>query len=82
MPSTREQKAKAKRSTEADWMSDLEKLTVADMQSWYQRYYAPNNATLVVVGDVDADLERGHGENMENLHRRPHKVTVGTGRFL
>lgn len=35
------------------WMRDLERLTVKDLRTWYERYYAPNNATLVVVGDVD-----------------------------
>lgn len=34
------------------WMPDLERLTLADAQDWYQRHYAPNNAILVVVGDV------------------------------
>lgn len=37
------------------WMNDLENLTVADLKTWYEKFYAPNNATLVVVGDVDAD---------------------------
>ena len=36
------------------WMSDLEATTVADAQAWYQRWYAPNNATLVIAGDVKA----------------------------
>ncbi|MBW8077165.1 MAG: insulinase family protein [Gallionella sp.] len=36
------------------WMDDLEATTVADAQAWYQRWYAPNNATLVIAGDVDA----------------------------
>ncbi|HQT25638.1 MAG TPA: pitrilysin family protein, partial [Burkholderiales bacterium] len=35
------------------WMNDLESLTVQDVRNWYRRWYAPNNATLVVVGDVD-----------------------------
>ncbi len=35
------------------WMRDLEKLSAADLRAWYQRWYVPNNATLVVVGDVD-----------------------------
>ncbi|MGB5280810.1 MAG: pitrilysin family protein [Arenicellales bacterium] len=35
------------------WMRDLEKLEVDDLKKWYQRYYSPANAVLVVVGDVD-----------------------------
>lgn len=35
------------------WMEDLQNLTVEDARKWYQRWYAPNNATLVVAGDVD-----------------------------
>jgi zinc protease len=34
------------------WPADIANYTVADLQAWYQRWYAPNNATLVVVGDV------------------------------
>ncbi len=36
------------------WMSDLEALTVNDARVWYNRWYAPNNATLVIAGDVNA----------------------------
>lgn len=35
------------------WMDDLKQMTVDDLKAWYQTWYAPNNATLVVVGDVD-----------------------------
>jgi zinc protease len=35
------------------WMNDLENMTVGDAQEWYDRWYAPNNAVLVLVGDVD-----------------------------
>jgi len=34
------------------WMSDLENMRVEDVREFYQRWYAPNNAVLVVVGDV------------------------------
>ena len=37
------------------WMRDLKKLNVSDLHKWYQRYYSPANAILVVVGDVDPD---------------------------
>jgi len=35
------------------WMADIKGLSLADCQEFYRLYYAPNNATLVVVGDVD-----------------------------
>jgi len=35
------------------WMNDLEAMTAQDAREWYQRWYVPNNATMVVVGDVD-----------------------------
>ena len=35
------------------WMNDLENMTVQDARDWYQRWYVPNNAYVVVVGDVD-----------------------------
>ncbi|MFA5371083.1 MAG: pitrilysin family protein [Sideroxydans sp.] len=36
------------------WMNDLENMTVNDAREWYQTWYVPNNATLVIAGDVDA----------------------------
>ena len=37
------------------WMDDLQNMTGQDARDWYARWYAPNNATLVVAGDVKAD---------------------------
>ncbi len=34
------------------WPADIAAYTVKDLQQWYERWYAPNNATVVVVGDV------------------------------
>ncbi|MGB5340375.1 MAG: pitrilysin family protein [Gammaproteobacteria bacterium] len=35
------------------WMNDLENMELDDLQQWYERWYAPNNAVVVVVGDVE-----------------------------
>lgn len=37
------------------WMEDLKKMDLNDLKKWYATYYSPNNATLVVVGDIQAD---------------------------
>ncbi len=37
------------------WPSDLDELELEDLQHWYEQWYAPNNAVLVVVGDVDPE---------------------------
>jgi zinc protease len=35
------------------WMSDLEAMTPQDARDFYQRWYTPSNAAVVVAGDVD-----------------------------
>lgn len=35
------------------WLQDLQTLTADDLRKWYQTYYAPNRATVIIVGDVD-----------------------------
>jgi zinc protease len=36
------------------WMNDLQAMTASDAREWYRHWYAPNNATLVIAGDVNA----------------------------
>ena len=36
-------------------MNDIENMTADDAREWYQTWYAPNNATVVIVGDVEAE---------------------------
>jgi zinc protease len=37
------------------WLSDLQTMTRDDLYGHYRRFYVPNNATLVVVGDLATD---------------------------
>jgi zinc protease len=41
------------RSPIVGWLQDVERATVESQQAYYRRYYHPNNAVLVVVGDFD-----------------------------
>lgn len=36
------------------WMSDIENLTRTKAESFLKRYYAPNNAIIAIVGDIDS----------------------------
>jgi zinc protease len=37
------------------WMSDLKRITRDDLWNYYRRYYVPNNALIVVAGNLDID---------------------------
>jgi zinc protease len=37
------------------WMRDIEAISIDDCRTFYQTYYAPNNATVVLVGDVEEE---------------------------
>ena len=48
------------------WMSDIEAITRQDCERYFRSYYAPNNCTLVLVGDFEVDaamreIERLYG---------------------
>jgi zinc protease len=47
-------KAHPYRTPVIGWMNDLESMKPEDARDWYRSWYVPNNATLVVVGDVKA----------------------------
>jgi zinc protease len=49
------------------WMEDIQRITREDCQAFFRTYYAPSNAAVYVVGDVDADetvalVERLYGD--------------------
>lgn len=44
------------------WMSDLQAMTAQDVRDFYQRWYSPANAVVVVAGDVDPEQVRALAE--------------------
>jgi zinc protease len=49
------------------WMDDIERITRDECEAFFRTYYAPNNAAVYAVGDLDADrtlalLERHYGD--------------------
>lgn len=68
------------------WMDDLEHLTWQDARRWYETWYAPNNAYVVVVGDVDhrevfrlAEKYYGHFKSRALPERKPQNEPEQTG---
>lgn len=48
------------------WRADVERVTPEEVKAWYQAHFRPNNAVVIVVGDVDpeatvADIEKKFG---------------------
>jgi zinc protease len=54
------------------WMHEMEELNRTDAVAFYERYYRPNNAIVVVAGDVDAAKVRAlAGATYGKLERGP-----------
>jgi zinc protease len=71
------------------WKSDLEVITRDELYAHYRRYYRPNNAVLVIAGDIQSELlmaqvERAFGEKeageLPAAIRRPEPVQRGERR--
>jgi zinc protease len=65
------------------WRHEMAELSREDALSYYQRFYAPNNATLVIAGDVTPDKVKALAETYygpaEALGRdRPAHSSAGT----
>ncbi|MBI5367860.1 MAG: insulinase family protein, partial [Planctomycetes bacterium] len=44
------------------WRADVERTTAEDAREWYRAYFRPNNAVLIVTGDVDGPATLGEIE--------------------
>lgn len=59
------------------WKGEIEKLTTEAAIAFYRRYYAPNNAILIIAGDVTADEIRPLAEKYYGpIPRRPLPLRV------
>src|ERR1700704_4980251 len=61
------------------WRQEIEKLDREDALAFYKRFYAPNNATLVITGDVDVNeirplAERTFGQIAPQPAIPPHRM--------
>ena len=65
--------ASASGSPVIGWMHDLERMHVDELKHWYQSWYAPNNATLIIVGAIDAGQVKALAGN---ARRRAHLPSV------
>ena len=68
------------------WMSDLDAMTPDDARNFYRQWYAPNNAAVVIAGDVDVDkakalVEKYYGSIPQRAipARKPREEPVQTG---
>ncbi len=57
------------------WMNDIQNMTGQDARNWYHTWYAPNNATLVVVGDVKPEQVFALANKYYGV-LKPHKLPV------
>jgi zinc protease len=73
------------------WQQDIENYQLSDLQSWYERHYAPNNAALVVVGDIEPEqvrlmvsesLAKVPARNLDSGKSITHLLPVGEKRLV
>ena len=66
------------------WRQEIEKLNREDALAFYRRFYTPNNAILVVAGDVTADevktlAEETYGKVAARRRDRAARSPAGAG---
>ena len=61
------------------FMSDLDNITLDDLKEYYRVYYAPNNATAVIVGDVNPkEVMKLMHKYYDDVPSQPPPPKVGT----
>ena len=62
------------------WRSDIEKVPIAKLQEFYDTFYWPDNATVIIVGDVEpakalALVKKYYGAIAKSPHPIPEMYT-------
>jgi zinc protease len=61
------------------WPSDIERWTIDDLKEYFRVHYAPNNATMIVVGDVNPEevfqLAEKHFGPIPAVPQPPEEIT-------
>lgn len=60
------------------FQKDIESYQLNDLKDWYAKYYAPNNATLVVVGDVDPMQVIKHAKQYFSVYKSNQQISTLT----
>lgn len=62
------------------YQEDLDRMTAKDARDFYQSYYSPNHATVIVVGDVDPsrvlELANQHYGELKRQESPPHTIPM------
>jgi len=54
------------------WMADIQSITRDDLYNYYRTYYAPNNATIILAGDIDTNrILKKIGDSFGDIPRAP-----------
>lgn len=64
-------------------MADLDSASMEDVRAWFRQHYGPNNAVLVLAGDIDVPtakklVEKNFGAIKAGPKQKPLKVEVPT----
>jgi len=64
------------------WKEEISELAFADVLEFYQQYYRPDNATLIVSGDIDAETLRPLAEKYYGKIQAPNSKLIARGGYL
>ncbi|ASG67855.1 peptidase M16 [Francisella halioticida] len=68
------------------WREDIENYTLSNLKNWYQQHYAPNNSSIVLVGDINEDsaiamvkdyFSNIPKSNFEDHNKEPSLINIG-----